>query len=134
MPIFEYVCGSCSCEFEELKTSRDTTPVACKNCGAPAELKMSRFASVIAGGSSNDTADKVVGRLANERWQMYHDRQKQRHGNIPLTPIDVPQENGRYQPVMALGDNHDRSKRKEFVTALKEDTQKKLEKSQPALV
>jgi len=133
MPIFEYVCGSCSCEFEELKTAKDTEPVACKNCGAPAERKMSRFASVVAGGSSNEPIDMTVGRAANERWQMYHDRRTKRRGDLPLTPIDVPMVNGKYQPVMALGDGKDRETRKEFVTALREENSKRAEKVQPVV-
>jgi putative FmdB family regulatory protein len=133
MPIFEYVCGSCSCEFEELKTAKDTAPVVCKNCGAQAERKMSRFASVVAGGSSNEPIDMTVGRAANDRWQMYHDRRNKRRGDLPLTPIDVPMVNGKYQPVMALGDGKDRETRKEFVTALREENSKRAEKVQPVV-
>jgi putative FmdB family regulatory protein len=44
MPIYEYVCMSCECHFEELVRYDDATP-ACPECGA---AKVSRQLSVFA--------------------------------------------------------------------------------------
>lgn len=50
MPIYEYVCGKCSTEFEELV--RGDEVVRCPRCDAArAEKKLSTFATSRVGGS-----------------------------------------------------------------------------------
>ena len=54
MPLFEFECGSCQNEFEELVfSSNGTSDVTCPDCGGPdVKKKISTFASMVAGGSS----------------------------------------------------------------------------------
>ena len=47
MPIYEYICGKCGTEFEQLVKSSEAKPV-CPKCGsAKAEKKLSRFAASV---------------------------------------------------------------------------------------
>ena len=132
MPLYEYVCKSCSYEFEELvNISTEDSEVVCKNCGSSVERKMSSFASVIAGGTTNETVDMSIGREAEKRWQMHHDKQSKRRVNTPLTDVSLPQsKDGKYMPVMGLGDKGQREKRQEYSTALQEHRQERVKKGQ----
>ncbi|MFH1381422.1 MAG: zinc ribbon domain-containing protein [Chloroflexota bacterium] len=45
MPIYEYVCPACACNFEELRPmSRAEEPVSCPKCQKTAKRKISSFA------------------------------------------------------------------------------------------
>jgi len=130
MALFEYACKSCGYEFEELRSVRNSNDlVLCKKCGAPADKKMSPFASVIVGGSSNEPVDMSIGREANRRWQLYHDRQTQRRKDKTLTTIEIPKaKDGKYMPVMALGGNKDREKRQEYSVALQDHREERIKR------
>ncbi len=52
MPIFEYVCGKCEVDFEELV--RSDTIVACPECGSK---KVEKKLSIFAAGSSSKDGD-----------------------------------------------------------------------------
>ena len=70
MPIYEYKCKTCGHLFEELVSSKEDKPtLPCRKCSNEAEKKMSTFASVVAGGSTNESPDMIIGREANKRWQ-----------------------------------------------------------------
>jgi putative FmdB family regulatory protein len=122
MPLYEYLCGTCGLKFEELKSSKEeasTTP--CRKCSGMASRQMSSFAAVVAGGSPVETADMTVGREANKRWQQYHDRQSKRRGDKELKSFELPKaKDGKYMPVMALGEKKTVDGRKEYVSALQE--------------
>jgi len=129
MAIYEYVCKKCGCEFEELVNGSDDTAVICKSCGGITEKKMSRFAPVIAGGTSVEPVDMSIGREAEKKWQMYHDRQSARRANKNLEVIDVPKSaDGKFMPVMGLGNTEEKAKRTEFVSALQEHRQDREKK------
>jgi len=133
MALYEYVCKSCGYQFEELKTQKEVDSlVLCKLCGAPADKKMSSFAAVVAGGTSNEPVDMSIGREANKRWQQYHDRQVHRRKGRTLAPITVPKDkNGKFMPVMALGGNDDRVHRKEYSEALQGHREERMKKGRP---
>ena len=58
MPIYEYQCGSCGYEFEEIRSSKDDDcEVICPSCGEKkAQKKMSLFGS----GASRDGGSSCV--------------------------------------------------------------------------
>lgn len=132
MALYEYVCEKCGFKFEELKSSKEaseTTP--CHMCAGESLRQMSTFAPVVAGGTSVEPIDMTVGREANKRWQNYHDQQSKRHEGKELKTFDLPKaKDGRFMPVMGLGDKDTVKGRKDYVGALqghrKERTKKGL--------
>jgi len=132
MPVYEYECKSCGYEFEELiGFTEDDSKFTCKLCGNKVERKMSSFASVIAGGSSTEPVDKTIGREAEKRWQIHFDKQAKRRGDKTLTDVDLPKtKDGKFMPVMGLGDKVQKEKRQEYSTALQEHRQERIKKGQ----
>ena len=130
MALYEYRCEECSLLFEELKSSKEESQICkCVSCGGRANRLMSAFAPVVAGGSSVEPVDMTVGRKANERWQQYHDRQSKRRGGQELKTFDLPKsKDGKYMPVMALGDKKTVDGRKDYVGALQEHRQERSKK------
>ena len=132
MPLHEYTCEKCGYEFEELVNStEDSSLIPCKKCGSPAKCQMSRFASVIAGGGSAEPVDMTIGREAEKRWQIHFDRQNERRKDKTLETFNLPKtEDGKFMPVMALGDKSQKEKRKEYVGSLQEHRQDRIKKGQ----
>jgi len=130
MPLYEYKCKSCGLKFEELASKvSENTP--CKSCGKEAEKLVSRFSATIAGGSTNETTDMSIGREANNRWQQISDRQDKRRGDKELKTVSIPQtKDGKFMPVMALGNKIERKQKTEFVSALQDHRKKRSEKGQ----
>jgi putative FmdB family regulatory protein len=132
MPLYEYKCGTCGFEFEELVKSSDADKTTCKKCGTLAEKKISRCAAVIAGGTSVETVDMTIGRAAEKQWQMRSDIQSKRRGGKPLQDVSLPKDaNGKYMPVMGLGDKTQRENRKEYSSALQEHVKDRVKKGKP---
>jgi putative FmdB family regulatory protein len=135
MALFEYECKECGCEFEELvlvNSKDDTQFMACKKCGKPAERKMSRFSSVITGGTSNEPVDMTIGRESEKRWQMHYDKQNERRKDKTLQTFELPKsKDGKFMPVMGLGDKTEKEKRQEYSSALKEHVQERERKGIP---
>jgi len=133
VPLFEYRCNKCGCEFEELVSSKDDSSfIACKKCGVPAEKQLSRFASVIAGGTETEPVDMKIGREAEKRWQMHYDRQNERRKDKTLEKFDLPQtKDGKFMPVMGLGDKAEKEKRKEYSETLQGHRQEREKKGVP---
>jgi len=132
MALYEYRCKECGCEFEELVNSTDAQFIACKNCGKPAERQISRFAPVIAGGSSTEPVDMTIGREAEKRWQIHFDKQNERRKDQPLQQFDLPKaKDGKFMPVMGLGDKVEKEKRQEYSTALQEHRKEREKKGIP---
>lgn len=130
MSLYEYMCQTCGYEFEELINNKeDNLFISCKKCGNDAERKMSTFLSVVEG-SSNESIDKKIGREANKRWQMHYDQQSKRRSDKELQNFKLPKVEGKYTPVMALGNKKDKKKRKEYSTALQEHRQDREKKGQ----
>jgi len=133
MPLYEYKCGSCGLRFEELSgvTASETAP--CKNCGQNAQRQISRFSSKVVNGSTNESVDMTIGRAANDRWQRIHDRREQRIAGRggEMSEVKLPQSSdGKFMPVMALGDRSEREKKKEYVSALQDHRKKRSAKGQ----
>jgi len=132
MPLYEYRCGSCKYEFEDLRSSTEDAVIPCKKCGKPADRQMSSFAPVMAGGSTTESADMMIGREASKRWQMMADKQAKRRGDKPLQSVELPKNKaGQFMPVMGLGDQKERTTRKEFSSALQDHRKKRNERGQP---
>lgn len=134
MPLYEYKCKVCGCEFEELVGAKEeglTRP--CKKCDNVAERVMSRFASVIAGGTDTEPVDLTIGREAEKRWQIHQDKQSKRRGTQELKTIDtLPKtDDGKFMPIMGLGDKEQKVKRQEYSSALQEHRQERAKKGQP---
>ena len=130
MSLFEYKCDSCGLKFEELKSPRENADVIpCRSCGGKALKQISPFAHSVAGGTTNEPVDMKIGREANKRWQRYHDNQSKRHGNAELKEISLPKApDGKYMPVMGLGDKKQKESRGEYVSALQEHRKQRQEK------
>lgn len=131
MPLYEYRCLKCGYTFEEL-AGKDDPAVDCKSCGSKTEKLMSSFSAVMSGGSTNESVDMSIGREADKRWQSHYDRQSKRRGDKELQNVPIPQtKDGKFMPVMALGDSNEKQKRSEYVDALQEHRKKRGEKGIP---
>jgi len=128
MPLYEYECESCGFEFEEL-SKKDSNSIECKKCGKTAKRKMSRFSSVVVG-SSNESVDVKIGRAANKRWEMHHERQGERRKGKELKSLEVPKVGKEYAPVLGLGTKEQRTQRKEYSAALQEHRKKREKRGQ----
>ena len=130
MPLYEYKCEKCNFEFEELVFNEEGSLfIKCKKCGAKAEKKMSPFSSVVQG-STNESVDVKIGRDANDRWQLYHDRQNKRRSDKKLENIELPKVNGHYKPVMSLGDDKAIKNRNEYSETLRKHKQDRVKRGQ----
>jgi len=129
MPLYEYGCKSCGFEFEELSNKKNEESVECKKCGKDAQRKMSRFSSVVEG-SPNEPVDVKIGRAANKRWEMHHERQDKRRSGKKLEEIKVPKIGNQYAPALALGNQQEKEKRKEYSEALQEHRKKREKRGQ----
>lgn len=130
MPLYEYECTSCGCEFEELVGLKSVDTVKCKKCGAETKRKMSSFAPVVAGGSPVETVDMSIGREADKRWQLYNDKQSKRHNGKELKTVDVPKTGNTFLPVMGLGNKNEKKKRTEYVGALQKHREVRKKRGQ----
>ena len=137
MPLYEFNCTECGHAFEELIPYDDRDKeVLCKLCGKVSKRNhASTFGISTKLDPRKDTIvspkeiDKVVGADAeskyagyNERWQKrYKARQEKRWGDKKPEVLSIPKDtDGKYSPVMHLGDKKTRAVRKEFSEALKE--------------
>jgi len=128
MPLREYKCKKCGYEFEDLVNDNDV--VFCKKCNGEVDLRMSAFSSVIEGGTSNESVDMKIGREANRRWEMYHDRQSRRHKLVGKKPKPLSFPKGGLAPAMAVGTSKDKEKRSEYSTALNEHRKNRIKEGQ----
>lgn len=135
MPLYEYKCKDCGHEFEELVTyvNRDAGQ-SCKVCGGASERKVASVFGVHTTLNpksdtivTNKEIDKVVGKVSEDRWagyderwkNRYQDRQKKRWNGKTPEALNIPKDNdGKYSPIMHLGDNKQRALRKEYSEAL----------------
>ena len=130
MPLYEYVCENCGLRFEELKSNKEDAAITpCRKCSGVANRQMSSFSAVVAGGSPTEPVDMSIGREADKRWQHYHDRQSKRRGDKKLESFDLPKsKDGKFMPVMALGEKKTVEGRKEYVGALQAHRKERAEK------
>jgi putative FmdB family regulatory protein len=128
--IYEYQCEACGLKFEELVNIKEGSEVIpCRSCGSNASRIFSSFSSTIVGGSVNETVDMQIGREANKRWQDYHDRQSKRRGNHEIKNFDLPKtKDGKFMPVMGLGNKKEVADRHDYVDALQEHRKERAAK------
>lgn len=128
MPLYEYKCKKCNYEFEELVNSINEI-VTCKKCGGEVEMQMSVFSSKVEG---SESFDMKIGKEAENRWQMYYDRQSRRHKIVGKKPesMILPKIKNQSMPAMVVGTREDKEKRKEFSTALNEHREKRIKRGQ----
>jgi putative FmdB family regulatory protein len=137
MPIYTYTCESCGYVFEDLVSfdSKDADR-ACSLCSASAKRNAAEvFGIKTSLNPQTDTIyspkeiDKVVGEKADKKWagyderwsQRYKDRQTARWNGKTPTEVSIPKDpDGKYTPLMHIGDTKDRTLRKEYSTALQE--------------
>lgn len=129
MPLYEYNCKSCGFEFEELSNKKNENNVKCRKCGKDAEKKVSRFSSVVEG-SPNESIDVKIGRAANKRWEMHHERQNKRREGKELKEVKIPKIGKTFAPAMGLGSKKEIEKRKEYSDALQEHRRKREKRGQ----
>lgn len=149
MPMYTYKCAECGHEFDELVkySVRDEAQV-CKLCGkvTGSRKEVTRFGISTRIDPKRETVysrkeiDKVVGSDAEKKWQgyderwrgRYEERQKKRWGDKEPGPVTIPKDSdGKYSPIMHLGDNKQRKFRKEYSEALKEHRAERKRKGIP---
>jgi len=54
MPLYEYKCKACGCEFEELASFAEADRMPCANCGS---MRTERLMSSFSDSSSSDSGD-----------------------------------------------------------------------------
>jgi putative FmdB family regulatory protein len=140
MPLYRYLCNDCKLEFEEIKKYEDRdTKLECPGCTCS---DTSRVLAVSFGiGTTLDPKrdtiyspkeiDKVVGTESDKKWEGYDQRWKKRYEETRkkrweksgATPVDlnIPKDkDGKYSPIMHLGDKNEREFRKDYSDSLKE--------------
>jgi putative FmdB family regulatory protein len=131
MPLYEYKCEKCGFEFEELIFDKgNSSTTICKRCGVKANRKMSSFSSIVPN-SPNESVDVKIGKEANDRWQLYYDRQKKRRAGKELKEMELPKVNGGYQPVMSLGTENEKRNRNSYSEILRRHKKERVERGQP---
>ncbi len=130
MPLYEYKCKKCEFEFEELILNKEgSLLIKCRRCGAEAERKMSSFSSVVQG-SSNESVDVKIGREADKRWELYHNRQEKRRAGKELKEVKLSKKGGQYRPVMALGSEKTIENRNKYSESLQQHRQDREKRGQ----
>jgi len=145
MPLYVYKCADCHLEFEELVgINKRKDPQPCKMCGKDSKREeVTNFAVNTTLNPKKDTIyspkeiDKVVGAAAEKKWMGYDERWKKRykdkqekrwHGKKPEL-INIPKDpDGKYSPLMHLGDVKEKNTRKEFSEALQEHRKEREKK------
>jgi len=150
MPIYKYVCGDCSLKFEEIVDFNKSNDVNCPACKSGAQRQFPDSISVKSTlDPKRDTIvspkeiDQVVGADADKKRQViedrvknktrpkfgfdekYHEqysaRQAKRRNGLEPKEIAIPKDaDGKYTPIMHLGDEREKKIRGEFVEALGE--------------
>lgn len=136
MPIYTYRCEKCGYIFEDLVSFEKKDEVKiCELCKSNAVRNAAEtFGVHTVLNARTDTIysskeiDKVVGKDAekkrgyNEQWhKIYAERQKKRWKGTEPAPVNIPRDaDGKFTPLMHLGDNKQRALRKEYSEALQE--------------
>ncbi len=134
MPIYEYTCPSCKLQFEELlKLSERGKSIPCKSCGSVAEPSVISTFGVISKASngsiaySNNEIDRVVGQKSEDKWNGYNDKWKDRYSKKQterrdgkeITEVTMERESdGKFAPLLNLGNKAEKSKRRDYSQAL----------------
>jgi putative FmdB family regulatory protein len=143
MPLYEYKCENCGLEFEEITSYEKRDLIKCKICNGNTIRKISTFGINIDINPKKDTVytskeiDKVVGKESEKKWQSYNEKWKERYkkrqekrwkGKVPEI-INIPKDSdGKYSPIMHLGNKKEIELRKEYSEALKEHRKERMKK------
>jgi putative FmdB family regulatory protein len=145
MPIYTYTCKKCGFVFEELVSyEKRDSGIPCTLCKEESERKAAEeFGIKTTLNPNTDTVysakeiDKVVGQKSEEKWegydarwkQRYKDRQEKRWKGAAPAPVNIPKDqDGKYTPLMHLGDSKQRSLRNEFSEALQTHREERKKK------
>jgi putative FmdB family regulatory protein len=143
--MYTYKCTGCGFVFEELVSyeKRDST-TSCSICHSNAVRNAAEIFGVHTTlNPKTDTIyspkeiDKVVGTESAKKWAGYNEawrpayeaRQQKRWKGAQPKVLDIPRDaDGKFSPVMHLGDNKEKSLRKEYSTALQEHRAERVKK------
>jgi len=161
MPIFKYVCGGCSLNFEEIVDFDKSEGLCCPRCGKASERQFpDSFSVKTTLDPKRDTIvspkeiDKVVGADADKKREIienrkkdklqpgfgfdpkyhatYKARQEKRRKGMELKEIEIPKDaDGKYTPLKHLGDEREKRIRNEFCDALSEHRAKRIKDGLP---
>lgn len=138
MPSYAFECPLCELRFERNLRAADHVSYPCPSCREPSPLVLSDFGFAFAQGSGAPansgvhdldypSADKAVGRSANERWDYLHRRdavkkqardQGQTHALIRRTGKDYVD----YEPMSDAGREARRSLARDAIRKMREKT------------
>jgi len=139
MPMYEYKCGHCGFEFEDITSfeKKDDTR-KCPDCESidVVRKQISSFSfktsidprkgDTVA---TNKEIDKVVGEASAIRWENLEKRRKERWKKGKPLEIAVPKDNkGQPRPMEVVGTEKQRQFRKEFSEALREHRKERSKK------
>jgi len=137
MPMYTYQCDQCGFVFEDLVSfDEKDTDITCSLCaGKAVRNAVETFGIHTTLNSRTDTIyspkeiDKVVGAESERKWAGYDERWRKKYeaqqqarwkGKQP-TPVNIPKDaDGKYSPLMHLGDPKERDVRKGFSKVLQE--------------
>jgi putative FmdB family regulatory protein len=148
MPIYEFKCVDCGHEFEELISYKERdTERPCTRCNGDSERKAASVFGIHSEQNpktdtivTNKEIDKVVGKMAEKKWEgydqrwsdRYASRQKKRWKGKTPEILNIPKDSdGKYSPIMHLGDNKEKVLRKEYSEALQEHRSERKKKGIP---
>jgi putative FmdB family regulatory protein len=141
MPLYEYKCTVCEHEFEDIVSYRDRDEGhICTLCGSKSiRKKVFLFGIHTRLDPKKDTIysgkeiDKVVGEATEEKWkgydkrwqERYKKRQEKRWNGKKPEAVNIPKDNdGKYSPIMHLGNKKERTIRKRYTEAIQEHKEK----------
>lgn len=144
MAIYTFKCTSCGLEFEDFsKISDRLNSKPCKVCGAESARTMSNSFGVLTSESSGSTLyspneiDRSMGKKAEQKWEGYNESWKARYNKAQadrregkeLKEIPMQKESdGKYSPLLNLGDKKEQQKRREYSEILQQHRSERKKK------
>lgn len=139
MPMYEYKCGQCGFEFEEITSFEKKDDMRnCPDCEAidvtRKQISAFSFTSSIDPKkgdtiSTNKEIDKVIGEASSKRWEQLEKRREERWKKGKEVQLSVPKDKkGQFKPMELVGTEKQRKFRKEFSEALSEHRKERSKK------
>ena len=128
MPLYVYKCEECGHEFEDLiPYFKKNEPHPCTVCGKGSKRREVTTFGFSVKGNKGDTLvtdkeiDRAVGADAEKKWEWIKTRQGKRWKGFEQKTLETPKgKDGEFRPVTLLGDQKEKTLRKEFSEALTE--------------
>lgn len=139
MPMYEYKCGQCGYEFEDITSfEKKDNQRKCPDCNSfdVVRKQVSKFSfktsidpkkgdTVV----TNKEIDKVVGEASAKRWELLDNKRSKRWEKGKKLELTVPKDKkGIYRPMGLVGTKEQRKFRKEFSEALSEHRKERSKK------